>query len=64
MLLLAERLLQRALHAGELALGDADLVGAVFRPMMRPGSSGAWEKASIELVIARIGRIMMRSMAV
>ena len=31
MLLLAERPLQALLHAGKLALGDADLVGTVFR---------------------------------
>ena len=31
MLLLAERLLQALLHVGKLALGDADLVRAVFR---------------------------------
>ena len=61
MLLFAEDALQLPLHAGELALGDADLVLAVAAGRtMRSGSSGAGAKASIELRMSRIGRIMRR----
>ena len=65
MFLLAERLLQLLLHAGTVrARRRRFRRSGLPAAMMRPGSSGACEKASIERVMARIGRIMILSMAV